>query len=67
MPKRTSVADDTPIRVMQEGQKGTKQGHVWIYRHEYMVVFRFSFSRGRDGPIEFLGDIDNQHHTDNGI
>jgi len=57
-------SDDTPITVLEEGKKGSRQGHMWVWRREHLVVFRFNFSRGRDGPLAFLGDWTGHLQTD---
>ena len=52
---RIISADETPIDVIVEGQKGTKTGYLWAYRRGDIVVFDFTMTRGRDGPKRFLG------------
>ena len=48
-------ADETPIQVIIEGQKGSKTGYIWVYRTKKKVIFDFTLSRGRDGPRRVLG------------
>ena len=57
-------SDDTPITVIEEGQKGSRRGHVWVWLHKHLVVFRFLFSRGRDAPISFLGNWQGHLQSD---
>lgn len=48
--------DDTPVTVLQSGQKGSRTGRFWTYigeQHPYSV-YDFTESRARDGPGEFL-------------
>lgn len=57
----TLQADETPIRVQREGEKGTKQGWLWSWRNVRgspveKVVADFRMDRSADGPTEFLGD-----------
>jgi transposase len=57
-------ADETPIQVQVEGQKGTKTGCMWVYIADDRVAFDFTMGRGRDGPIRFLQDFDGALVTD---
>ena len=52
---RVLQADETPITVLIEGEHGQKTGYVWVWRGDEKIVFEFRMSRGRDGPIAFLG------------
>ncbi len=53
-------ADDTPVTVREPGKSGTHQGQFWTYlgddNHPY-VVYDYTPSRRRDGPVEFLCDF----------
>lgn len=50
-------ADETPVTLRLEEGKGTRQSFSWNYRTlDDKVVVDFRLSRGRDGPIGFLGD-----------
>jgi transposase len=57
-------ADETPIDVMVEGQKGTKSGYLWAWRAGEKVLFDFDFSRGQDIPKRFLGSWKGTLQTD---
>ncbi len=53
-------ADETPIRVRLEGQKGTRRGVLWAWRSargspNEMVVADFRDNRSAKGPNAFLG------------
>lgn len=53
-------ADETPVTTCQEGGKGTKTGYAWCWRSlaepgPGKVLVDFRVSRGRDGPLDFLG------------
>jgi transposase len=48
-------ADETPVRVVEQGKKGVKQGYFWGYQAGQKVMFHFTETRrGRDGPQTFL-------------
>ena len=47
--------DETPIQVSVKGQ-GTKKGYLWVWRRDKKMLFQFTMSRSRAGPLEFLGD-----------
>jgi len=53
--------DDTPVKVLVGGEPGSRQGRFWTYvgddAHPYSV-YDFTMSRGRDGPQNFLHDIE---------
>ena len=59
--------DDTPVKVMAGGEKGTRQGRFWTYvgddQHPYSV-YDFTMSRSRDGPQSFLQDFRGYLHAD---
>ncbi len=53
-------ADETPVTTRLEDGKGTKTGYVWCWRSleepgPTKVLVDFRVSRGRDGPLDFLG------------
>jgi transposase len=49
--------DDTPVPVQIRGRKKTRKGYLWVYIGDHCnVVFDYTPTRSRDGPIEFLGD-----------
>jgi transposase len=56
--KSTKIhTDDTPVPVQVRGRKKTRKGYLWAYIGEgNNVVFDYTATRCRDGPIEFLGD-----------
>jgi transposase len=51
--------DDTPVDVLDKNRKETRTGRFWDYlgdgEHPY-IVFDYTPSRSRDGPVKFLGD-----------
>jgi transposase len=49
--------DDTPIPIKSKSRKGsTYNGYLWVYIDDkFNVVFDFTPSRSRNGPIKFLG------------
>jgi len=51
--------DDTPVDVLEPKSGKTRQGRFWVYvgddAHPY-VVFDYTPSRNRDGPMAFLQD-----------
>ncbi len=55
-------ADETPVTMRLEDGKGTKSGYAWGWRNlrrpgqPSKALIEFRTSRGRDGPIRFLGD-----------
>lgn len=57
-------ADETPIDVMVEGQKGTKSGYLWAWRAGEKLLFDFDFSRGQETPKRFLGSWTGTLQTD---
>jgi transposase len=56
--------DETPITVLQEGKKGSRQGDLWVYRSKSKVLFNFRSDRERDGPSAFLKDLAGTLQTD---
>jgi len=55
-------ADETPVTMRQEDGKGTKTGFAWGWRNLHRAdapskaLVEFRTSRGRDGPLRFLGN-----------
>jgi transposase len=55
-------ADELPMTVRLEGQKGVRRGYVWEWRtvrrpgEVEKVLTEFRPNRSRDGPLQFLGD-----------
>lgn len=58
-------SDDTTIKVQIEGQKGSKQGHIWTWRTPRPLTqadgpaktfVEFTMGRNRAGPKSFLGN-----------
>lgn len=54
-------ADETPIKVQLEDQRGTRRGVLWVWRSvrgspNEMVVADFKDDRSAKGPEAFLGD-----------
>jgi len=47
--------DDTPVPVLVEGRHQTRKGYLWVYiAPGGNVVFDYTPSRSRDGPVAFL-------------
>jgi transposase len=47
--------DDTPITIQARAAGGRATGHAWVYRDlEGRIVYDFTESRSRDGPLAFL-------------
>lgn len=62
-------ADETPVRVQTEGQKGTRKGQLWAWRNvrgspEEKVLADFWPNRSAKGPGGFLGDWSGTLLTD---
>jgi transposase len=60
-------SDDTTIKVKVEGQKGSKQGHIWTWRTPRPLTpndgpcktfVEFTLGRNQTGPKDFLGNWD---------
>jgi len=55
-------ADETPVTMRNEDGQGTKTGFAWGWRNLHRAdepskaLVEFRTSRGRDGPVRFLGD-----------
>ncbi len=52
--ERVLNADETPITVLKEGQKGSSKGWMWVYRSAKKVLFDFTMTRGPDSPNRIL-------------
>jgi transposase len=56
---KTLHTDDTPVDVLEPGKGKTRTGRFWVYvgddQHPY-IVFDYTPSRSRDGPMTFLKD-----------
>jgi transposase len=60
-------ADETPIKVMDKDKKGeTHRGYYWVYQNsiDKIVFFDYQEGRGRDGPMEILGNFKGYLQTD---
>lgn len=62
-------ADETPIRVQVEGEKGTSRGVLWAWRNlrgspQEKVLVEFKVDRSAKGPDAFLGDWSGTLLTD---
>lgn len=59
--ERALQADETPVKVLREGEKGSKNGYLWAWRNVRgspieKVVFDFQMDRSSAAPTRFLGD-----------
>jgi transposase len=55
---RVIHTDDTPVDVLDKNRKETRTGRFWDYlgdREHPHIVFDYTPSRSRDGPVQFLG------------
>jgi transposase len=59
-------SDDTPIPVKSQNRKGsTYNGYLWVYIDDKNnVVFDFTPTRSREGPIRFLGRYNGKMQAD---
>jgi transposase len=49
--------DDTPVPVLDGSRTQTRKGYLWTYIGDrYTVVFDYTATHSRDGPVAFLGD-----------
>lgn len=49
--------DDTPVPVLDDSRAQTRKGYLWTYIGERRtVVFDYTPTHSRDGPVAFLGD-----------
>ena len=57
--------DDTPVLVKCRNRKGTYKGYLWAYIDDSNnVVFDFTPTRSRAGPLRFLGDYSGYVQAD---
>jgi hypothetical protein len=58
--------DDTPIPIKSKKRRGsTYKGYLWVYLdNAYNVVFDFTPTRSRAGPLEFLGEYSGYVQAD---
>jgi transposase len=58
--------DDTPVDVLDKLLKATRTGRFWVYvgdKGHPNIVFAYTPSRCRDGPMEFLKDWGSQQRV----
>ncbi len=49
--------DDTPVPVLDDSRTQTRKGYLWTYIGDrYTVVFDYTPTHSRDGPVAFLGE-----------
>ncbi len=53
--ERVLQADETTVRVVTKGQKGTKTGYFWSWLAGAKQLIRFTTGRGAEGPKRMLG------------
>ena len=59
------LSDDTGIKVLDKNLKGkTHQGYIWTYGDLNQVVFDYTSSRSREGPVNFLRGYKGYLQTD---
>lgn len=46
--------DDTVVPVLDEKQKKTRKGRLWVYCNDDHIVYDYTPDRSREGPLEFL-------------
>jgi len=57
--------DDTPVPVRNGPRKQIRKGYLWVYVDiGNNVVFDYTPSRGREGPVGFLGDYEGYIQAD---
>jgi transposase len=57
--------DDTPVPVQDGSRKQTRKGYLWAYIGDRDdVVFDYTPTHSRDGPVTFLGDYSGYVHAD---
>jgi transposase len=57
--------DDTPVPVQDGSRKQTRKGYLWTYIGDKNdVVFDYTPTHSRDGPVAFLGDYSGYIHAD---
>lgn len=67
-------ADETPLKTVLDGGRGTAQGYLWVYRALCpqdrgqapieKLLMKFSFSRGHEVPLAFLAGWKGTLQTD---
>jgi transposase len=60
------MADETPIKVLEDSSKGSHQGYYWVYRavQEKLILFDYRPSRAREGPKSILENYSGFLQTD---
>jgi len=57
--------DDTPVPVQDGSRRQTRKGYLWAYiGANKNVVFEYTPTHSRDGPVAFLGDYSGYVHAD---
>jgi len=57
--------DDTPVPVQDGSRTQTRKGYLWTYIGDKNdVVFDYTPTHSRDGPVAFLGDYSGYVHAD---
>jgi transposase len=57
--------DDTPVPVQDSSRTKTRKGYLWAYiGGNNDVVFDYTPTHSRDGPVAFLGDYSGYVHAD---
>jgi transposase len=57
--------DDTPVPVQDGSRTQTRKGYLWAYIGDNNdVVFDYTPTHSRDGPVAFLGDYSGYVHAD---
>lgn len=57
--------DDTPVTVARPSSgNGSRPGRVWVYTTGELVVYDFTETRKRDGPLSFLEGFEGFAHAD---
>jgi len=56
--------DDTSIQVLDRSLGATRKGRIWVYSSREAIVYDYTPSRERDGPVAFLGDFSGYLQAD---
>jgi transposase len=57
--------DDTPVPVQDGSRTQTRKGYLWAYiGDDNNVVFDYTLTHSRDGPVSFLGEYSGYVHAD---
>ncbi|MHC4539519.1 MAG: IS66 family transposase [Planctomycetota bacterium] len=57
--------DDTPVPIQDGSRRQTRKGYLWAYIGDKNdVVFDYTRTHSRDGPVAFLGDYSGYVHAD---